>query len=375
MSNIHIDADFDSGNIEVVSIDGASAKLAIRKDNQSEFAQWFHFRVSGAAGRELELTLTGLNGSAYPLGWPNYNAVVSEDREYWHRAPTSCDMDAHDGSFTVRYTPASNVCWFAYFAPYSMERHHDLVSECAASEGVSHRRIGETLDGQPLDYLRVGEGDFKVWFIGRQHPGETQAEWWMEGMLERLLDPTDTLARVLRQRCTFHVVPNCNPDGSRRGHLRTNACGANLNREWETPTAERSPEVLAIRNTMDETGVDFCMDVHGDEAIPAAFLAGYEGIPDLTDEHYEKFTRYEAILERRTPDFQTEKGYTKSKPGEANLSMCTTQVAHRFKCAAMTLEMPYKDNDDHPDADQNWSPERCKQLGRDCLGALWEWLG
>ena len=47
MNDIHIDCAFDSGNIEVLSVDGASARLAIRKDHQSEFAQWFHFRVSG----------------------------------------------------------------------------------------------------------------------------------------------------------------------------------------------------------------------------------------------------------------------------------------------------------------------------------------
>ena len=37
-------------------------------------------------------------------------------------------------------------------------------------------------------------------------------------------------------------VPNMNPDGSYRGHLRTNAKGANLNREWKNPTPEYSPE-------------------------------------------------------------------------------------------------------------------------------------
>lgn len=41
-------------------------------------------------------------------------------------------------------------------------------------------------------------------------------------------------------------MPNVNPDGSIRGHLRTNAAGANLNREWKDPTLERSPEVVAI---------------------------------------------------------------------------------------------------------------------------------
>ncbi len=374
MNDIQIDCNFDSGNIEVLSVEGNSARLAIRKDHLSDFKQWFHFRVAGAKGRELELIITGLDTSAYPLGWPGYNCRVSEDREYWAAAPTTCDMAAENGSITVRYTPASDLAWFAYFAPYSMERHHDLVSECAASEGVSYRRLGTTLDGQPIDCLSFGEGETKVWLYARQHPGETQAEWWMEGMLDLMCDPASSLARELRRRCTFHVVPNCNPDGSRRGHLRTNAAGINLNREWENPTPEKSPEVLAIRNAMDATGVDFAMDVHGDEAIPAVFFAGYEGIPGLTEEHLERFTRYRAILARRTPDFQTAKGYPVPKPGTANMSMSTTQVAHRFNACAMTLEMPYKDHDPAPDAAQNWSPERCRQLGQDCMGALLEWL-
>ena len=373
-NDIQIDAAFDSGNIEVLSVDGATAKLAIRADHQSEFKQWFHFRVAGMAGREITLKIDRLAASAYPGGWPNYNARVSEDREYWGVAQSSYDAKESDGTLTIRYTPASDIAWFAYFAPYSMERHHDLIAECAAVEGVSYRRIGETLDGQPLDYLQIGNGEKQVWLYARQHPGETQAEWWMEGALECLTDPSDSIARGLLAQCTFHMVPNCNPDGSRRGHLRTNAAGSNLNREWGNPTAEKSPEVLAIRNRMDETGVDFAMDVHGDEAIPAVFLAGYEGIPGLTDEHYAHFTRYRTILERRTPDFQTKIGYSTAAPGTGNLSMSTNQVAQRFGCPAMTLEMPYKDNDDCPDPAQNWSPERCKMLGRDCLGALLEWL-
>lgn len=374
MTNIAIDAAFDSGNIEVLGVEGASAKLAIRKDHMSEFAQWFHFRVSGAAGKEVTLKITGLNDSAFVGGWPGYNACVSEDRECWTRAASSFDKDEADGTLTIRYTPASNVAWFAYFAPYSMERHHDLVSEAAASEGVELVRLTNTLDGQPLDMLEMGDGDIPVWLYARQHPGETQAEWWMEGALECLTDPADPVARALRKHCRLYIVPNCNPDGSRRGHLRTNAVGTNLNRVWHEPTAEKSPEVLAIRNRMDETGVRFAIDVHGDEAIPAVFLAGFEGIPGWTDQLGEEFYRYQRILDRRTPDFQTRLGYPKAAPGKGNLSMSTNQVAERFGGCAMTLEMPYKDLADFPEPEQEWSPERCKLLARDCLAALVEWL-
>ena len=370
--DIQIDSGFDSGNIAVTSIDGATARLTIPKDHRSDFFQWFHFRVGGAGGRELELVIEGLADSAYPQGWPDYRACVSEDREYWARADTVYDQAA--GTLTIRYAPASDLVWFAYFAPYSMERHHDLVAEAAAAEGVSWRSLGTTLDGQPLDCLEMGEGEKQVWLYARQHPGESMAEWWMEGALEVLTDPADPVARVLRDKCRLHIVPNCNPDGSRRGHLRTNAVGTNLNREWAEPSAEKSPEVLAIRGAMDETGVDFAMDVHGDEAIAANFLAGFEGIPGWTDEQGESFYRYRSILDRRTPDFQTEKGYPVSAPGKANLAISTNQVAERYGCCAMTLEMPFKDNADLPDPEQGWSPERCKLLARDCLAALAEWL-
>lgn len=374
MTDIQITASFDAGNIEVLSIDGTEARLAIRKDHESDFFQWFHFRVSGAAGRELTLRITGLGASAYPGGWPNYDACVSEDREFWGRAASEWDASLDGGTLTIRYQPEGELAWFAYFAPYSMERHHDLVAHIAGADGVTHRSLGLTLDGQPIDCLETGTGPVQVWLYARQHPGESMAEWWMEGALDLLADLSDSVARELRRRCSFHIVPNANPDGSRRGHLRTNAAGVNLNREWDNPTAEKSPEVLAIRDAMDATGVDFAMDIHGDEAISAVFLAGFEGIPSLKDEQQAGYTSYANLLERRTPDFQTKLGYPLTRPGKGNLTMSTNQLAERFGAVSMTLEMPFKDHDPAADERQGWSPERSAQLGRDCLGALLEWL-
>lgn len=374
MTDISINAAFDSGNIEVLSVKDATARLAIRKDKASEFFQWFHFRVDGAGGRELTLKITGLGASAYPGGWPAYRAVFSEDREYWGRTDTTYDAQEDGGTLTIRHTPQAGTSWFAYFAPYSMERHHDLVAQTAACEGVEYRNLGLSIEGQPIDCLSLGDGPKQVWLYARQHPGESMAEWCMEGALDMLTDPADPHARALRQRCRFHVVPNANPDGSCRGHLRTNAAGVNLNREWREPSAERSPEVLAIRNAMDATGVDFAMDVHGDEAIPYVFIAGFEGIPSWTEAQGAGYTRYRQILERRTPDFQTKRGYPTAGAGRANLTMSTNQVAERFGAVAMTLEMPFKDNDDLPCAAQGWSPERSKLLARECLAALYEWL-
>ena len=144
----------------------------------------------------------------------------------------------------------------------------------------------------------------------------------------------------------------------------------NLNREWHAPSAERSPEVLCVRDAMDETGIDFAMDVHGDEAIPANFLAGFEGIPSLADGQLRLFRLFSDTLERISPDFQTRQGYEIPPPGKANMSMSTTQLAERFGCVSMTLEMPFKDNADLPDEVYGWSPERSKYLAAACLDSL-----
>jgi murein tripeptide amidase MpaA len=196
------------------------------------------------------------------------------------------------------------------------------------------------------------------------------ASWWIEGFLDRLLDPDDALAAALRARARWYVVPNMNPDGSARGHLRVNAAGANLNRAWAEPTAAGSPEVLAVRDRMDATGVDLCLDVHGDEGLPYVFIAGASGTPSWDAARAALHETFCAAYQRDCPDFQRAHGYPEDRPGLANLTMCTAQVAERYRCLAMTLEMPFKDNADRPDPVAGWSPERSARLGAASLGAF-----
>jgi murein tripeptide amidase MpaA len=365
-----ISAAFDGGNIEVVSItDPQDIQLLIRKDAHSHFYQWFHFRLTGAADTPVTLRIMNARSSAYPDGWPNYQARVSEDRENWLLTETSYE----DGVLTIQYTPETNSAYFAYFAPYSMERHADLIADMAISEGVEVEVLGQSLDGQDIDLVIVGDPSpdkKKCWITARQHPGETMAEWCAEGLLERLTDPHDPVATRLLQKAVFYVIPNMNPDGSRRGHLRTNAAGINLNREWAKPTMEVSPEVFLTLKKMDSAGCDFNLDMHGDESLPHNFIAGFEGTPGVTNKQLDLLARYKDRLAKVTPDFQTKVGYPVAKPGEANLSMSTNALAHRFGCIAMTLEMPFKDAADNPDAVYGWSSERSKHLGRSCLDAL-----
>lgn len=368
---IHISSGFDSGNIQCLSSENPEdVRLEIRKDNQSEFYQWFHFRVSGAADTPCIFKIVNAGGAAYTDGFEDYEAVASYDRETWFRVDTHFDGEV----LSIHHEPEYNSCFYAYFAPYSMQRHADLIANAVTSDRVDYMYLGQTLDGQDMDLLQIGEpeeGKLKAWFIARQHPGESMAEWWMEGFLGKLLDSDDPVSRELLNRFVFYVVPNMNPDGSKRGHLRTNAAGANLNREWVDATMERSPEVYLVREKMAEIGVDFAMDVHGDEGLPYNFIAGAQGIPSWNDEKDAQLAAYKDALVAASPDFQTKFGYDIPAPGEANLTKATNYIAEKYGCLSMTLEMPFKDTVDTPNEAEGWSPERCRQLGGACLFALY----
>ena len=50
MTQLHISSSFDAGAIEVLSLaEPGDIQLSIRRDNASEFAQWFYFCLHGAA--------------------------------------------------------------------------------------------------------------------------------------------------------------------------------------------------------------------------------------------------------------------------------------------------------------------------------------
>ena len=382
---MEINANFDSGSIEVVSIDAKnqSAQLNIAYDAPDKgkpYLQWFHFRAMKVApGTACKFTILNAGSTTYPEGWINYNVCYSYDRQVWKRCPTT--YDANDGmSWTLASEHAS--VFFAYYPPYFQERLLDFITECqcSPSKRCLVDSLGLTLDGNTLDLLCLGSppvsvgqhnnGKLKFWIIARQHPGESQASWWMEGFLRRLLDKNDAVALRLLDKVDFYVVPNMNPDGSRRGNLRVNAAGANLNREWAEPTMEKSPEVFLVRDRMNETGVDFCLDVHGDEALPYNFLAGMMGIPSLSERQKTLQEVFSGALLTASPDFQTKYGYPDAKPGKGNMTLCSNWVAEEFGCLALTLEMPFKDNADRPDATFGWSPARTKAFGAAHLDAM-----
>ena len=320
-------------------------------------------------GHTHTFRLSNASQSSYKNAWSGYNAVASYDHINWFRVPTRFDGEFLHISLETRERHA----WIAYFEPYSRERHDWLIGQALKHAGTQLLATGKSVEGRDIQLLRRGkggEGRRKIWIIAQQHPGEHMAEWFMEGLLERLEQGSDPQLRKLLDYADLYLIPNMNPDGAFHGHLRTNANGQDLNRAWQNTSPQVSPEVFFALEQMSQYGVDLFLDIHGDEEIPYVFTAGCEGNPGYTPRLAALEERFRSHLSGLTKDFQTTHGYTRDEPGQANMTLACNSVGQRFDCLALTLEMPFKDNDDAPNPQTGWDGKRSKQLAKDVLTTL-----
>lgn len=370
--------------------------LTLKKEKCLEacgtFQQWFHFVASNLVpGQEVSSSITDAGQSTYP-DWNGYKVCMSYDTENWERLD---DTVFEDGKLTWAHVPKFSMAYYAYFPTYSRDRQLRMLGiwMCGPSKRCQVHAFGKTLDGRDLHILAIGSpipaitdrkasAKLTMWVHARQHPGEISASWFIDGFVNRLLNGSDAVAREVLKAADFFVVPNMNPDGGVRGHLRTNACGANLNREWLEPSADRSPEVFLAQKVMRTLGkLDVMLDVHQDEEKPYSFISKTPlGTPSCTPELRKLHFDFKAAYARACPDFETPGpvdpvGYPEPAAGKANPAICSAWNAETWKNLSMTLEMPYKGNPNvGPEEAQGWTTEMCAALGAGALDAIYTTL-
>ncbi|WP_233897352.1 M14 family metallopeptidase [Tenacibaculum piscium] len=371
---MQITTNFDAGNITVVSQQENTTQLKIRKDTNSHFFQWFNFKITDViVGETYNFCIENASESAFADGWEDYKTTASYDAKNWFRLQNT---EYKNGKLYFSITPTQTEVDFAYFTPFTYQQHLNLVATATKSPLCTTTILGETINKKPIELLQFGtpSADKKnIWIIARQHPGESMAEWFIKGIVDRFVTKNiseDTTIEKLVETCCFYIIPNMNIDGSIAGNLRVNTLGINYNRVWENPNKATEPEVYYCKQKMQETGVDFLLDVHGDEAIPYNFVTSLQGIPSITDKILSEEIRFKKEWMSVNPEFQDVYKYENSAPNKANLAVCSNQIGELFKTLSFTLEMPFKDNNDLPDAEKEWSGERSEVLGASFLTAL-----
>ena len=116
------------------------------------------------------------------------------------------------------------------------------------------------------DYLILNYNKKAVLITSRVHPGETQASFSLEGMVNWILSDIPE-AREMRANYIIYVMPMLNIDGVVHGNQRTNLAGFDLNRKWSDPSPYLAPIIyttkMLSKMIQDEREIEIYADLHG----------------------------------------------------------------------------------------------------------------
>lgn len=350
---IRFSPDFESGNgVEFHQVGEDVYQFEIRPDTNASDRQWFHFRVQGARGRTLTFHLLHLSRTNIPEHWELSRPVASANGRDWNWTSGPMHVDAAGDAFHFAHTFTSDHESIAFHFPYTYSDHLKRLAAWKKHPAVTHEVIGKTVEGRPIDLLRVMQPGLPeserigLWACARAHAGETAASFTFEGFLNFLLSD-NAGANGLRRRAVFNLVPMMNPDGVVAGNYRTNLAGVNLNRVWHDPSAETSPENLAVRAAIDRWVASrrpyhFFIDFHADSCASAYYLFHPDGTSPTPKYHdpanYQRdVRRFVGLVAARNPDFDPIEGASQAE--DEGIGYHQQRIGHGV--LAFTPEAPY----------------------------------
>jgi hypothetical protein len=230
---------------------------------------WF-FQIQAEAGSDLTLILKNFdniwNGrKAIPVS-DSTNCLISEDGINWTFIPTDF-ITGYRLKFQVHMK--SDKLYVASVEPYRLSDLEKLKTEISRNPLVEISTIGKTVEGRPLEIIRVGNTDapYRIFLRARAHSWEPGGNWVVQGLIRSLLQKDGT--SYLKKYCVY-IMPMANKDGVAHGRSRFNSLGKDLNRNWDQPAdSNYAPENYALETWLKDMiskgkKPDLVIDLHND---------------------------------------------------------------------------------------------------------------
>lgn len=163
---------------------------------------------------------------------------------------------------------------------YSYDSTLTYLNEISQNQYVQLDSIGASVEGRAIWIVNISQDNqhpdpmFRVAIHARTHPNEVQSQWLTQKIIDILIGDSD-LAKILRRRVIFNIVPMYNPDGVELELTRYNANGVDLERNWFVENPE--PECAALNNKYYElmsslVPISIMLNMHGDNGAEKAYF-------------------------------------------------------------------------------------------------------
>ena len=315
-----------------------------RESLNRQTTHW-HFRVEADSGTNLRISVSKMlkeiyNGSESGEWWNRAHPIscyISYDKKHWIPVDTRLNDDRE---VLVNFVMQKNYVYIARLPAYTITDLEEMKARYAGRSDFNVIRIGSSLEGRPLEIIRLGSENapHSVIIRARAHPWEPGGNWVAEGLIARYLGEKN--AEQKKTYCVY-IMPMTSADGVYRGMTRFNTAGMDPNRKWDAMADPAlCPEKYALEKFLEKLGKmdrkpDLGIDIHNDDAGGISFSTHPAG-----DSLYLHDARNLEKLMRQHTCFSEKAEYTWEEPGQkAKFVLFEDGLLKRFGIEALVWEL------------------------------------
>lgn len=309
---------------------------------------WFCFRLKNGGygkpeGKQVRLVLKHLYTMLGGNRPPNLRPVMRPAGEDWVRMEPGVERFAPDGqpeAVWVIDLPQQHVD-VAFCYPYGPPDVETLVNDTGGywrSDTIGVSQAGRPLVRLSNRYGEAGDEAPGLYFIARQHSGETPGSWVLDGILRHF-------AETSMDSCVVWAVPLSNVDGVVQGDYGKDNFPYDLNRAWGQPPMRH--ETLVIQRDLarwrERCRPALTIDFHAPGGCEADGLYCYLPNPEkAADAHAEAAKWAEAVSDALTPKYAApEFGRVINYASRWETPNFTSYCANTLGLCGFALETPY----------------------------------
>lgn len=253
-----------------------------RESLNRQTTHW-NFHVEAESGTHLRMSISKMlnevyNGAPATEWWDKkypISCYVSYDRKKWIPVMTRLYGDRE---LLIDLVMEKKDIWIARLPVYTLTDLDKLEATYKNYPDFKIIPVGTTLEGRPLEIIRLGNPDapHSVIIRARAHPWEPGGSWIVEGLIRKFMQEN---TRKWLSSFAVYIMPMTNKDGVARGMTRFNTAGMDPNRKWDKMSdSALCPEKFALEKFIEDLirkgkKPDLGIDIHNDDAGGITFNA------------------------------------------------------------------------------------------------------
>lgn len=315
-------ANYDGSSIDILNNnqEANSIELSLKKEN-GKYSQYYNFIVENNESKEGSIFIHNIKLSKYydkdSIYLPYFKTNQKWERIKKEQFNVSGDM------LQIRIAPMQKG-EISLVPRYTQE---DLNKFIQTIKQHSFIKIKEDI----VTKIEIGEQtNPSIFIIGRQHPGETLSSFFIEGMINSIIE------NKLYEKYHFILYPIVNTIGVKTGcHRYVN--GVDFNRSWSNKNPPK--EIKYLKEELSAYNIKYFIDVHNDEITPIDYIRA-------NGNFYKNQIADLKILKSMSPVYRLIRGIIKQgKIVDVHSKTAREYVRKKYKCTSILIELSMNSED------------------------------